>query len=196
VRAQAATSLILVPSGNLLTTDPVWTNETVTRNTGAMVFETLCACDDTLKPRPQMIADALVEDDGKRWTLTLRDGLAFHDGEPVLARDCVASLKRWMKRDPAGQTLADRLDALEVIDDKRIVFRLRNPFAALPVVLSKNQPTPAIMPERFANTDPFKPITEVIGSGPFKYEASEYFSGIRAVGIVTLTPIARVELNC
>ena len=37
--------------------------------------------------------------DGKIWTLTLRDGLKFHDGTPVLARDCVASVQRWGKRD-------------------------------------------------------------------------------------------------
>jgi peptide/nickel transport system substrate-binding protein len=161
--------------------DPVWTNATVTRNAGAMVFETLYGCDDTLTPRPQTIAGALVEDSGKRWTLTLRNGLSFHDREPVLARDCVASLKRWMTRDPAGQTLNNRLDALEAIDDRRLVFRLRKPFPSLPAVLSKNQPTPAIMPERIAKTDPFKPATEVIGSGPFKYEMSEYASGVRAV---------------
>ncbi len=99
----------------------------------------------------------------------------------MLARDCVASLNRWMKRDPAGQTISDRMDALEVKDDNHLVFRLKKPFAGLPAALSKTQPTPAIMPERIANTDPFKQITEVIGSGPFKYEPKEYVSGSRMV---------------
>ncbi len=179
--AQGAKPLIFVPQGNLVTMDPVWTTATVTRNAAAMVFETLYGRDEALNAKPQMIAGALVEDDGKRWTLTLRDGLAFHDGEKVLARDCVASLKRWMKRDPAGQTLSDRLDALEAKDDHNIVFRLKKPFAGLPAALSKTQPTPVMMPERIANTDPFKQITEVVGSGPFRYEAKEYVSGNRAV---------------
>jgi peptide/nickel transport system substrate-binding protein len=179
--AQGAKPLVFVPQGNLVTMDPVWTTATVTRNAAAMVFETLYGRTDTLEPRPQMIAGALVEDGGKRWTLTLRDGLAFHDGEPVLARDCVASLQRWMKRDPAGQTLAARLDALEAPSDKTLVFRLKKPFPSLPAVLSKTQPTPAIMPERIAATDPFRQIAEVIGSGAFKYEAGEYVSGHRMV---------------
>jgi peptide/nickel transport system substrate-binding protein len=179
--AQAAKPLIFVPQGNLVSIDPVWTTATVTRNAAAMVFETLYGRNDALEPKPQMIAGALVEDDGKRWTLTLRDGLAFHDGETVLARDCVASINRWMKRDPAGQTIADRLDAIEARDDKNLVFRLRKPFASLPMALSKTQPTPVIMPERLASTDAFKQIPEMIGSGPFKYEPREYVSGSRAV---------------
>ena len=51
-----------------------------------------------------------------------------------------------MKRDPAGQTIEERLDALEVKDDRTLVFRLKKPFAGLPAALSKVQPTPAIMP--------------------------------------------------
>ena len=179
--AQPAAPLRFVPQGNLVTMDPVWTTATVTRNATNMVFETLYGRDAQMNPQPQMIAGALVEDDGKRWTLTLRDGLAFHDGEKVLARDCVASLKRWMKRDPAGQTIEQRLDALEVKDDRSLVFRLKKPFAGLPAALSKVQPTPAIMPERIAATDPFKQITEVIGSGPFRYVANEYLTGHQAV---------------
>jgi peptide/nickel transport system substrate-binding protein len=179
--AQGTKALTFVPQGNLVTMDPVWTTATVTRNAAGMVFETLYGRDETLAAKPQMLAGAVVEDDGKKWTLALRDGLTFHDGEKVLARDCVASLNRWMKRDPAGQTISDRLDALEAKDDTNLVFRLKKPFASLPAALSKTQPTPAIMPERIANTDPFKQITEVIGSGPFKYEPKEYVSGSRVV---------------
>ena len=179
--AQATKPLLFVPQGNLVSIDPVWTTATVTRNAAAMVFETLYGRNEALEPKPQMIAGALVEDGGKRWTLTLRDGLAFHDGTPVLARDCTASLARWMKRDPAGQTMSDRLDAIEAKDDKTLVFRFKKPFASLPMVLSKTQPTPAIMPERLAATDAFKQIPEMIGSGPFKYEPKEYVSGSRIV---------------
>ncbi len=179
--SRAAAPLIFVPQGNLVTMDPVWTTATVTRNAAAMVYETLFGRTDALVPKPQMVAGAVMEDGARRWTLTLREGLRFHDGERVLARDCVASLNRWMKRDPAGQTMQERLDVLEATDDRTLVFRFKKPFASLPAVLSKTQPTPVIMPERLANTDPFKAVTEVVGSGPFRYEAKEYVSGSRAV---------------
>src|ERR1019366_5247379 len=113
--------------------------------------------------------------------MRLRDGLLFHDGTPVLARDCIASLRRWMKRDAIGQTVADRLDTLEATDDKPLVWHMKKPFAALPNALAKTQNTPSIMPERIAATDPFKQIPEAIGSGPFRYVPDEYVSGHRAV---------------
>lgn len=113
----------------------------------------------------------------KTWTMKLREGLLFHDGEKLLARDCVASLKRWMKRDPIGQTITARLVALEALDDRTLVFRLKKPFASLAAALAKTQPSPVIMPERLANTDAFKQIPEVIGSGPFRFLAKEFVTG-------------------
>jgi len=176
-----AKTLIHVPQANLTSLDPVWTTALVTRNYAAMVFETLYGRDEKLDPKPQMVENHVVEDNGLRWTMSLRNGLLFHDGTPVLARDCVASLLRWMKRDAIGQTIADRMDALEAPDDKTIVFRLNKPFASLPYALAKTQPTPVIMPERLAKTDPFKQIPEVIGSGPFRWVANEYVAGNLAV---------------
>ena len=170
-----------VPQANLTSLDPVWTTALVTRNCAAMIFETLYGRDEKLNPKPQMVEGHQVENNGLRWTMRLRDGLLFHDGTPVLARDCVASLLRWMKRDPIGQTIADRLDALEAPDDRTLVFLLNKPFASLPSALAKTQPTPVIMPERLAKTDPFKQVPEAIGSGPFRFVANEYVAGNMAV---------------
>jgi peptide/nickel transport system substrate-binding protein len=180
--AQGVKPLIFVPQANLTSLDPVWTTATVTRNYAFLVFETLYGVDSKLNPHPQMAEGHVVEDDGKRWTIKLRDGLVFHDGQRVLARDCVPSLQRWMKRDAVGQILADRLDSLEAPDDRTLVFRLKKPFAALPFALARTQPSPpVIMPARIATTDAFKQISEVVGSGPFRFEPSEYVSGSRAV---------------
>src|ERR1700733_8962087 len=117
------TTIVHVPQGNLVTLDPVFTTAIVTRNAAAMVFETLFGRDEKLEAKPQMLEGYQVEDNGLRWTMKLRDGLLFHDGTPVLARDCIASLRRWMKRDAIGQTVADRLDSLEASDDKTLLWR-------------------------------------------------------------------------
>lgn len=174
-------TLIHVPQANLTSLDPVWTTAMVTRNCGGMIFETLFGRDEKLTPKLQMLSGYLVEDGGLRVTMTLRDGLMFHDGTPVLSRDCIASVQRWMRRDPIGATILSRLDALEAKDDKTFVWRLKKPMTWLPAALSKTQPTPAIMPERLALTDPFKQIPEAIGSGPFRFVAGEYVSGHSAV---------------
>lgn len=146
-----------------------------------MVFDTLygqAGAGQEYAATPQMVAGHNVENDGRKWTLTLRDGLLFHDGSRVLARDCVASIRRWAARDLFGQTLLQRTDELTALDDKTVVFRLRRPFSMLPDALGKfaTQMCP-IMPERLAATDPYKPITEVIGSGPFRFKADEQLAG-------------------
>ncbi len=175
-------TLIFVPQANLTSLDPVWTTATVTRNFAYLVYDTLYGVDEKLQPQPQMAQGHRIDDDGKRWTVTLRPNLRFHDGAPVRAADCAASLRRWMKRDSLGQTVASRLDAIETPDDTTLVFRLNKPFASLAWALGKSQPSPpVIMPERLANTDAFKAVTEVVGSGPFRFVTDEYVSGSRAI---------------
>ena len=98
-----------------------------------------------------------ISNDGKQWDLTLRDGLAFHDGTPVLARDCVATIQRFAKRDPFGGALMARTDELSAPSDKVIRFQLKKPFALLPNAFG--QVYCAIMPERLAKTDAMQQVT-------------------------------------
>ena len=173
-------TLIFVPQTNLTSLDPVWTTATVTRNFSLMVYEQLYGRDQGYNPQPQMVEGHVIDDDGKRWTMKLRDGLLFHDGTPVLARDCIASLQRWLKRDSVSTTFAPRVDAMEAPDDRTIVWHLRKPFPLLAHFLSKVQPQPVIMPARLAATDPFKQVTEIVGCGPFRWLPDEYNSGSHA----------------
>ena len=175
-----AKTLSIVPQVALNSIDPVWTSSQIARNMGFMVFDLLYGRDEAMNPRPQMLEGDLMEDDGRRWTLRLREDLWFHDGEPVRSRDCIASLKRWMVRDQGGVTLSQRLDAMEAPDDRTIVLRLNKPFPHLRTLLSKFIIPAVMMPERLALTDPFKQIPEAIGSGPFRWLADEHVLGSHA----------------
>jgi peptide/nickel transport system substrate-binding protein len=176
-----AKTLLFVPQSPLASLDPVWTSAMTTRNVGFMIYDVLFGRDASMNPKPQMLAGYVIEDDGKRWVMTLREDQWFHDGTKVLARDCVASLNRWMKRDPGGATLEARLDVLEARDDRTIVVRLKKRFPALPTLLSKFQTAAVMVPERIANgTDPYKQMTETIGSGPFRFLKDEYVIGSHA----------------
>jgi peptide/nickel transport system substrate-binding protein len=177
-RAASATTLKFLAQIDLAFLDPHWSTANVTRGHGYMVFDTLYGQDGSFTPSPQMLEGHTVENDGKLWNLTLRPGLLWHDGETVTARDCVASIRRWARRDAFGGTLMLATDELSAPDDRTIRFRLNKPFPLLPAALSKpTSPSPVMMPERLANTDPFKQITEMVGSGPFRYVASERVPG-------------------
>ncbi|ONH82889.1 ABC transporter substrate-binding protein [Roseomonas mucosa] len=185
-RARAASPggsvLRFVPQSDLAVLDPVWSTAYVTRNHAMMVFDTLYGQDSAFRARPQMVAEHEVSPDGLAWRLTLRDGLRFHDGEPVLARDCVASIRRWGARDGFGQTLMAATEELAAEGDRVIRFRLKRPFPLLPDALGKaGSAICAIMPERLARTDPFTQVTEMVGSGPFRFVASERVAGSRVV---------------
>lgn len=179
--ARAAT-LRFVPQANLTALDPIWTSAIVTQMHGYCIFDTLYAVDGEQRARPQMAEGHTTSDDGRVWRIRLREGLRFHDGEPVRARDCVASLERWSKRDTFGQILASVVDAWAAPDDRTLEIRLKRPFPLLLDALAKpDANVPFIMPERLARTDANAQITEMVGSGPYRFVAGEYNSGSRAV---------------
>jgi peptide/nickel transport system substrate-binding protein len=154
----------------------------LTRNHAYMVFDTLLALDSKLNPQPQMVGDYNISADKLLYRFALRDGLKFHDGQPVRGADCVASLKRWMVRDVLGQAMSPFVEEFKATDDKTFVLRLKEPFGFVETALAISAGTaPVIMREKDALTDPFKNITETIGSGPFKFVASEWNPGAKTV---------------
>jgi peptide/nickel transport system substrate-binding protein len=181
-RAADAKLLKFIPEGDLPVLDPVWTSATNARNHGFMVFDTLYGQNDKYAIEPQMVAGHVIENDGRQWTITLRDGLTFHDGAPVRAQDVVPSITRYSARDAFGQALMAATDELSVVSDKVFRFKLKEPFPLLPNALAKTgAPMPAIMPERFAKTDPYKAVVEMVGSGPYRFKADERVPGAKAV---------------
>jgi peptide/nickel transport system substrate-binding protein len=179
--AQART-LRFVPQANLASLDPIWSTAVVVRNHGLMVYDTLYGLGGDFRPRPQMVAGHEITDDGKRWTVTLREGLRFHDGEAVRAEDCVASIRRWAKRDVLGQRLDALLDEIRALDDRRFEMRLKKPWPGLAFAFGKPSANMcAIMPARVAATDPFTQVTDGTGSGPFRFRRDLFRPGDLAV---------------
>ena len=178
----AARTLRFVPQANLANFDPIWGTQYVVRNAAAMVWDTLYGIDDQFVPQRQMVESEEVSSDGLTWTFKLRPGLKFHDGTPVLAKDVVASLTRWSARDPMGLMLKALQNELTAVDDKTFKWVLKQPYPKMLFALGKgNAPCAFIMPERIAQTDPFKQMTEYVGSGPFKFVKGEWVPGAKAV---------------
>ncbi|UFN47714.1 ABC transporter substrate-binding protein [Roseomonas sp. OT10] len=181
-KAQAPRVLRFVPQADLALLDPVQTTGLVTRNHGMLVFDTLYGADLQQVARPQMAEGHTVSEDGRLWRIRLREGLRFHDGTPVLARDCAASIERWGKRDNFGLALMAVTDSIGAPDDRTIEIRLKRPFPMLPDALAKAGPNlAAMMPERLARLDAMRPVPEVVGSGPYRFVAGERVPGALAV---------------
>ena len=180
-RAEKANKLVFVPTSDLSVLDPVIAGLRPTRNHAYLVFDTLYGIDTNWSAQPQMVEGHQVEEDGLVWTLTLRDGLRFHDKEPVLARDVVASIRRFAARISFATALMAATEELSAPDDRTVRFRLKRPFPHLPDALAgPGANVPAIMPERLAETSPFKTVAEIIGSGPYRFLAEEHIAGARA----------------
>ncbi|NOG73951.1 ABC transporter substrate-binding protein [Roseicella sp. DB1501] len=178
----AAATLRMVPQADVTVLDPLATTSYAVRNHGHLCWDTLYGLDAGYRPQPQLAEGHVVEDAGRRWIFTLRNGPTFHDGEPVRAADAVASIRRWMGRDTHGQTLAARLDAVAALDDRRFEIRLRQPFGVMLDALGKSSSYPCfIMPERFAARPAAAPLTEIVGSGPYRFEAAERRAGEQLV---------------
>lgn len=165
----------------LRVTDPILTTAYITRNHGYMIYDTLLATDERFQVRPQM-ADWALSADRLSYTFTLREGLKWHDGQPVTAADCVASIRRWAAKDGTGQLILGDTESLEAVDDKTIVLKLKRPLGFVPEALGKlSSYAPFMMPKRIAETPPNQAISEHIGSGPFKFVVKEFQPGVRAV---------------
>jgi peptide/nickel transport system substrate-binding protein len=129
IQAQKGQQILrFVAQADLKSLDPIWTTAYITRNHGYLVYDTLFGTDENSEVRPQMVDRTTVSPNGMKYTFTLRDGLKWHDGQPVLSEDCVESLKRWGKKDRFGQLLMAHTGTIAPVDKKTFTLELAERF--------------------------------------------------------------------
>ena len=195
VRAQKdPQTLRFVAQADLKVLDPIWTTAYITRNHGYLVYDTLFGTDEDLQIKPQMVDRTTVSPDGMKYIFTLRDGLKWHDEQPVTSEDCVESLKRWSKRDRFGQLLMAHTAKIASVDKKTFTLELAERFGPVLEALGKpSSNVPFMMPARIAAMSADEPIKEVVGSGPFKFARDEWQSGEQVVYVRNPDYIPRPE---
>ncbi|MDG2372848.1 MAG: ABC transporter substrate-binding protein [Paracoccaceae bacterium] len=170
--------LRVIPHADLKNLDPIWTTAYISRNHGYLIYDTLFAMDSDFNVQPQMVDTYTKSDDGMNWSFTLRDGLTWHNGDPVTAADCVASLARWGKRDGMGQALMTAMGSMTAVDEKTFTFELAKPFGLVLESIGKiSSNVPFMMPASVAATDAFEQITDFTGSGPFMFSKDDWVPG-------------------
>ena len=180
--ALAESVLRHVPQADLKVLDPVTNTAFITMQFAFMVYDQLFSVDENYEPHPQMVESYAISDDRKNYRFTLRPGLKFHDGSPVRATDAVASIRRWVMKDPAGGKMAALGMKLDVVDDRSFTLSLNEPFG--PVIDSMAKPSWAlfVMPEKeIANRPVSEAVTSANGSGPFRLVRSAWVPGAKIV---------------
>ncbi len=171
-------TLRFVPQANLTLLDPIFTTALVTVNHGWAIYDMLFGVDRNDRIRPQMAEGYSVSDDGRTYLIRLREGLKFHNGEPVRAQDASASLHRWAVRESIGQSLLKAVDNWGAQDDRTLKIELKYKLPIFIDALAHGAGSvPFIMPEHVAKTDPYKQITDYTGSGPFRFIKEAFVPG-------------------
>ncbi len=180
--AWAQSTLRVVMHSDLKIVDPIWTTAYIVRNHGYMVYDTLFAMDAKGEYKPQMVDKYDVSADKLTYTFTLRDGLLWHDGKPVTAEDCVASIKRWAAKDSLGQKMFSFVKEMQVVNPKTFKILLKEQTGlVIPALGKPSSNVPFMMPKRVADTDPNTQISDFTGSGPFVFKKEEWKAGDKAV---------------
>ena len=180
--AGAETVLKVALHSDLKIIDPIWTTALISTHHGNMIYDTLFAVNDKLEVKPQMVDTWPVSPDKLTYSFVLRDGLEWHDGTPVTAEDCVASIRRWAAKDGMGQKLMSVVGELSAPDGKTIKMVLKEPYGLVLDSLGKASANiPFMMPKRVAETDPNTQITDFTGSGPFVFKKDEWKPSEKAV---------------
>ena len=181
--ASAQVTLRVVKHSDLKILDPIWTTAYITRDHGYMIYDTLFATDANDQIKPQMVDKYELSADKLTYTFTLRDGLLWHDGKPVTAEDCVASIKRWAAKDAMGQKMMSFVkDMPDGRRQRTFQIVLNSPTGlVLPALGKPSSAVPFMMPKRVADTIPTSRSTDYTGSGPFVFKKDEWKPGDKAV---------------
>jgi peptide/nickel transport system substrate-binding protein len=190
----ADTVLRIKMTGDLPQIDPMWSTSYAIRDMSYLVYDTLFSTDADNVIRPQMVETYTVSEDGRTYTFVLRDGLKWHDGGPVTAADCIASLERWMNKDTLGGVMKSHLDRFEAVDDKTFSLILKDKWDLTLSALGRiSSYVPFMMPAHLATLPLDQPIREEDGSGPYIMKMDEWVPGAKAVYIRNPAYIPRDE---
>ena len=182
------------PSADVKVLDPIANTAGVTLQHGYMIYDTLFGFDKDFNVHPQMLETYTVSPDGLAYTFTLRPGLKWHDGTAVTSADIVPSIKRWAARDAGGQQMVALGMTLAAVDDRTVKLTFKEKWGLVLDSFAKiASNAPFMMRSKEASSDPAIPVTETIGSGPFRFQRSDYVPGSRLVYVRNPDYVPRSE---
>jgi peptide/nickel transport system substrate-binding protein len=166
--------------------DPALTTGAAAGEVAQNILDTLVTMDADQKFYPALASKWTIEDSGKKFTFTLRDGVKTHDGGTITADAVKRSFERIL--DPklkagAVVSLIGPIDTITTPDAKTVVFTFKQSYYAFMLQIWRYF-FGILSPKYLDSLKPGDSAIAPVGSGPFK------FVGRSADGVVTLEQFA------
>lgn len=161
------TELNVAMTANPPTLDVHGVNSNIVGGIGTHIYEPLFAMNQNYEPTAVLADSYTVSEDGKVYTIKLRQGVKFHNGQEMVADDVVASMSRWLELSGKAKALLDGT-VFEKVDDYTVTMTLPEAYADVMTVLAASIQFPAIYPKSVIDNASAEGITEYIGTGPYK----------------------------
>jgi len=146
----------------------------------ASVVETLAVFDENGEAVPRLAESWEPNEDYTEWTINLREGITFHDGEPFDAKAVKVNMDATVNSPLSGIALQPMIEEIEVVDDLTVVIRTKQPWATLPSSMLTLQPGMVVSPKMFE--EEFFGASSPVGTGPFVFEEwvqDDHFTAVK-----------------
>jgi len=162
-REHATLAMVAEPQ----TLDPMVSSTDLVGTIMQHVYETLYTFDAHWNVVP-MLAESLpiISDNGKVYTIALRQGVRLHNGRELDADDIVASLNRWIEQSPRGKAVGKQVEHIQTKDPKTVEIALKTPYAPLLAQFALPSSMAAIMAKESIAT----PLKDFVGTGPYQFK--------------------------
>ncbi|MCL4188016.1 MAG: ABC transporter substrate-binding protein [Rhodobacteraceae bacterium] len=156
---------VFVQGSNPPSLDAMVTSSQASRNINMNVYETLYGFSDAIQPIPILAEGVEISADGLTYVFTLRQGVKFHNGKEMTARDVKASLERYRKVGATANLLAP-VREIEITGDHEVTFHMVTATPTFLEAFASPRAPAVIIPEEDAEAEAGK--TSLIGTGPYR----------------------------
>lgn len=173
-----AFTLTVAQGSDIVTLDPQGQNDQPSARVRSQIYDTLVIQTEELELEPGL-AESWEQVDEVTWRFHIREGVEFHNGDPLTANDVAFTLERHQDPELASPSafLVGFVDSVEVVDDMTVEITTDGPFA--PILAHLAHASTSILNERSVTEAGEDYGTEVaVGTGPFRFVSWETASQV------------------
>lgn len=171
--------LVVAQTMEISSADPANQSNLASSQLVIQYAESLVYLDKNYEIKP-LLAESVEQTDDLTYTVTLRDGVTFHNGEPLTPQDVVFSLMRTVDNPQTAARLGDiDPDGFEILSDSSLIIRTKTPVASFLANLAGSQA--AIVSEKAVTDIGADFGTDVTGAGTGPYQFVTWTPGVEIV---------------